>query len=566
MMLRNLSFLVLASGMALAQANPAGSSNVTDELKAMRDAIAAQQQQIAQQQQKMAQQDQKMAQQEQKIDALQKQLDVKTAGTPHVEDAALHTNGAAGTPAVASDTQQPERPKESPLSFRIGGTDWTPGGFMDFNNIFRTVNTGNVVSTSWGAIPFNNSAAGQLTEFRSTGQYSRFSMKVTGKYADTNLTGYIESDFNGNDAANVFVTTNPHTFRLRLYYLNARRGIWEFTAGQAWSLITPNKVGVGPSPSDLATTQSIDANIHVGVEHGRDGQFRVAVHPNDHFAWAFSVENPQQITNGEVVSPNAFATVLGGQIDGVATAGVPNAFPDFMTKMAWDTTVGSRAFHLEGGGLITSAKITVQPTPVVAGEAFQKHTKVGAGGMAGLNFELAKNLRLLAYGAYGDGVGRYFIGLGPQFVTVPVNAGGATCTNAGGCDVNLSMVHSGSGFGGIETQLGKKTQLAAYYGGVYFGRNAFPDLTSAAVVKPIIGFGGTGSANSNNRAVQEGSFVWTQTLWRNPQFGALLLINDASYTTRAPWFVAKNAVTGALLAPKNAHMFMDHLSLRFVLP
>ncbi len=566
MIVRKLSFLVLASGMALAQANPPGSSTVADELKAMRDAIAAQQQQIAQQQQQISEQRQQITQQQQQIQDLKLAVNERNSGTPHMENAALRSNAPAETAALASDAQQPEKPKESPLSFRIGGTDWTPGGFMDFNNIFRTVNTGNVVSTNFGAIPFNSGASGQLTEFRSTGQYSRWNLKVAGKYGETNLTGYLEGDFNGNDAANVFVTTNPHTLRLRLYYLYAKRGIWEFTAGQAWSLITPNKVGVSPLGADLATTQSTDGNIHVGVPYGRDGQFRVAVRPNDHFAWAFSVENPQQITNGEVVTPTGFATVLAPQIDGVATAGVPNAFPDLMSKMAWDTTLGGRAFHLEGGGLMTSAKVTNQPTPVVAGLAFNKHTKIGGGAMAGMNFELIKNFRLLAYGVYGLGVGRYFNGLGPQFVVVPVNNGTATCSSAGGCDVDLSMVHTTSGFGGFEAQVAKNTQFAAYYGGSYYQRNAFPDLTSPAVVKPIIGFGGTGSASNNNRAIQEVSFVWTQTLWRNPQFGALLLINDASYSTRAPWFVAKNPVTGALLGPKNAHMFMDHVVLRYVLP
>ncbi|HMF90134.1 MAG TPA: hypothetical protein VKL40_05785 [Candidatus Angelobacter sp.] len=561
MILRTMSFLVLASGMALAQANAPGSSTVADELKAMRESLAAQQQQIAQQQQQISEQRQQIAQQQQQITDLR----TAVAGTPHVENAALHTSAPNSAAAIASD-QQPERPKESPLSFRIGGTDWTPGGFMDFNNIFRTVNTGNVVSTGFGGIPYNNTAAGQITEFRSTGQYSRWNLKVAGKYGETNLTGYLEGDFNGNDAANVFVTTNPHTLRLRLYFLNAKRGIWEFTAGQAWSLITPNKVGVGPMGSDLATTQSTDGNIHVGVPYGRDGQFRVAVHPNDHFAWAFSVENPQQITNGEVVTPTVFSGVLGGQIDGVATAGVPNAFPDLMSKMAYDTTLGGRAFHLEGGGLMTSAKVTNQPTPVAAGVAFNKHTKIGAGAMGGMNFELVKNFRLMAYGVYGLGVGRYFNGLGPQFVVFPVNNGAATCTNAGGCDIDLSMVRTTSGYGGFEAQVAKNTQFAAYYGGSYYQRNAFPDLTSPAVVKPIIGFGGTGSGNNNNRAIQEISFVWTQTLWRNPQFGALLLINDASYSTRAPWFVNKNPITGALLAPKNAHMFMDHLVLRYVLP
>ena len=237
-----------------------------------------------------------------------------------------------------------------------------------------------------------------------------------------------------------------------------------------------------------------------------------------------------------------------------------------MTKIAWDTKMGGRGFHLEAGGLITSTKLTVQPTPVVAGETFTKPSKIGAGMMGGINLELFKNFRVMAYADYGTGIGRYFNGLGPQFVVVPINNAGATCTNVGGCSIDISMVHAANGYGGVETQLGAKTQLAAYYGGSYYGRNAFPDITSAAAVKPIIGFGGTGSATNNNRAIQEGSFVITQTLWKNPQFGALLFINDASYSTRAPWFVNKNAVTGALLAPKNAHMFMDHVVLRYVLP
>src|SRR5262245_17212018 len=97
-------------------------TSVADELKALREA--------------MAQQLQQMAQQQQQIEALQKQLAAKTAGTPHVEDAALRTNAPANTAAIASDAQQPEAPKASPLSFRIGGADFTPGGFVDFENVF----------------------------------------------------------------------------------------------------------------------------------------------------------------------------------------------------------------------------------------------------------------------------------------------------------------------------------------------------------------------------------------------------------------------------------------------
>lgn len=553
---RTLVVLISISNLMIAQSatapSPAQSSDdtkVADQIKGLQNAIAAQQQQIQALQQELAERK-------------------KTEAAPHLANASLTTGAAAANTTLV---QESEKPKESPLSFRIGGTDFTPGGFVDFQNIFRTENTGSIVSTNWGAVPFSNTAAGHLTEYRATGQYSRWNLKINGKYGANNLTGYVEGDFNGNDAANVFVGTNPHTFRLRLYFLDIKRGMWEVLAGQSWSLITPNRVGVSPMPSDLATTYAIDANIHVGVPHSRDGQFRVAVHPNDNFSWAVAIDNPQQFTNGEVTAPNAFAAVLANtgsgqnQLDGNATAGTPNLFPDIQTKLAFDFKPGGHAYHLEAGGLVTSAKVAVLPTAGSGITTFSKHTSVGGGGFGGVNLELVKNFRVMAYGYYGDGISRYFIGQGPQFVVAPVPVGT-------GFDVVTSMVHSGGGYGGTEFSLGKKTQIGAYYGGFYFQRNAFSDLTAAntttavscapglpALNKPCIGFGGTNSANNNNRAIQEGSFVLVQTLWKNPQYGALQLINDASYVTRAPWFVAAGA-------PKNAHMFMDHLGIRYVIP
>jgi outer membrane murein-binding lipoprotein Lpp len=536
-------FLLLISSLVLGQ-SPSGNNaksddnRIADQIKTLQDAIASQQQQIEALRQELANRKQAEAE-------------------PRLTNAALTT-----TVPTAAVAQESERPKDSPLSFRIGGTDFTPGGFVDFQNVFRTVNTGNVIGTNFGAIPFSNTAAGHLTEYRASGQYSRWNMKIGGKLGANNITGFVEGDFNGNDAANVFATTNPHTFRLRLYFADVRRGKWEITAGQAWSLITPNRVGTSPMPSDLATTYSTDANIHVGLPYSRDGQFRVTFRPNDNFSWAMAIDNPQQYTNGEVTVPTTFNAVLATQLDGAATAGVPNLFPDLMTKMAWDTKMNGRAFHIEGGGLITSAKVTAIPGGTTT---FAGHSSIGSAGMGGINLELVKNFRVLAYGIYGSGIGRYFNGLGPQYVVAPIATGPGTFT------IDTSMVHAGSSYGGFEATMGK-TQIGAYYGGYYFQRSSFNDLTAAAIATPIscspgaaavnrpcIGFGGTNSANSNNRAIQEGSFVLQQTLWKNPQYGALLLINDASYSTRAPWFVAAGA-------PKNAHMFMDHLVIRYVIP
>ncbi len=546
--LRNLGFLVLASGMALAQSSTPSNTNVADELKALREAITAQQQQIAQQQQQ--------------IQSLQQSLSDKNNGTAHVAEAALTTT--ATSPAAAATAVQADaaKPKESPLSFRIGGTEFTPGGFVDFENVFRSTNTGNVSATNFWAIPFSNTPAGHLTEFRMTGQYSRYSMKITGKYGENNVTGFLEGDFNGNDAANVFVTSNSHTNRLRVYWVDLKRGKWEFLGGQTWGMLTPNRTGISPMPSDLAITIGEDAQTHVGLNYTRANEFRTVYHFNDKFQWGVAIENPQQFIGqgNEVIFPTAFNAALGTQFDNAAVPGAPNAFPDVMTKFAYDAPLGGRKFHLEGGGIITSAKVAVVPT--VVGAQFSKHTKTGEGFQAALNYEVVQNLRFLGSGMWGTGIGRYLIGAGPQAVVFPIPAvSGGTCVSgaAGGCDVNISMVRSGTALVGIEAQPMPKSQFGFYYGGAFFGRNSFPDLTSPAVVKPIIGFGGANSANIVNRAIQEGSAEWTQTFWKNPQYGAVLLVTQASYVTRSPWFVP----TGS---PKNAHLVQGFVSMRYVLP
>jgi hypothetical protein len=542
-------FVVLASGLALGQATAsnsgsAGSGSVADELRALREAISEQQKQIAQQQQQ--------------IQDLQQQLQGQTPGTPHVADAALHA--AAPVTVAATVVQETEKPKESPLSFRIGGAEFTPGGFVDFENIFRSTNTGGASATNFGGIPFNNIAAGHLTEFRSTGQYSRYNLKVTAKYGANNVVGYIEGDFNGNDAGNVFVTSNSHTNRLRLYWLDLKRGKWEFLGGNTWGLETPNRVGLSPMPADLALTLGEDANVHVGIPYTRAAEFRAVYHFSDRFQWGFALQNPQQyVGTGEVTFPFVFNGVLGTQFDtnvaGVNNNGTPNAFPDIHTKFAYDTDTNGRHFHFEAGGIMTSVKIALTP---IGGTEFVKHTKVGGGLEGAVNYEVVKGFRLLANGMWGNGVGRYMIGLGPQTVIVPIATGPAAF------DADISMVHALGGTIGAEATHGK-SQFGFYYGGNYFQRNTFPDVTSPLPTKPLIGFGGANVPGAN-RAIQEASIDWTQTFWKNPQYGAVLLVTQASYLTRAPWFIPKDAITGALLAPKNAHTGMGFLSIRYVLP
>lgn len=169
-----------------------------------------------------------------------------------------------------------------------------------------------------------------------------------------------------------------------------------------------------------------------------------------------------------------------------------------------------------------------------------------------LNFELFKNFRLIANSFYGEGGSRYIGGLGPDLVVMP--------------DGSLSAVHSGSGVAGFEWQLTPRFLFDGYYSGAYFQRN-FGWLASNVVPAPrcdgisgftCVGFGYPGSANTNNRAIQEGTFGFTHTLWGSPEYGKLQIITQSSYVVRSPWSVASGS-------PKNAHAFLEYVDLRYVL-
>jgi hypothetical protein len=94
---------------------------------------------------------------------------------------------------------------------------------------------------------------------------------------------------------------------------------------------------------------------------------------------------------------------------------------------------------------------------------------------------------------------------------------------------------------------------------MYAQRNFTLDTSIGAKPNSFIGFGASGSANTNNRTIQEPTFDWTQTFWRNPQYGAVMLVTQTSYLTRSPWFVPAGG-------PKNAHLLMVYTSFRYVLP
>ena len=76
-----------------------------------------------------------------------------------------------------------------------------------------------------------------------------------------------------------------------------------------------------------------------------------------------------------------------------------------------------------------------------------------------------------------------------------------------------------------------------------------------------IGYGYQGSANSQNKTTQEGTFGWTQTWWRDGKYGAFQTMFQYAYFFRNPWSVTPTSPGG-----KNAHENAVWFNLRYVLP
>jgi hypothetical protein len=448
-----------------------------------------------------------------------------------------------GAPQKSDLTAEP-----SPLSLRIGTTSITPIGFMDFTMVTRDVDAGTGIGTNFGSFPYRtkSSPQGNLSEFRFSPQNSRIGARFDALVKGANVLGYWESDFLGPignpPSGNVAVSTNSYPLRLRLFWVDLKKDKWEVLGGQTWTLLTPNRNGISPLPGDIFYGQAIDVNYLVGLAWGRIPEFRFVYRPTHVVSMAFALDSPEQYIGGSggggvVTLPSALATPYGTQLsNGTLTLNTPNLHPDILAKIAFDGKMSNgNAAHFEIAGLERTFK-TYNPT---TGESF---TKAGGGFSVNLNLEVVKNFRLVTNNYYSYGGGRYLFGVAPDLVV--------------GSNGSLSLIHSMGTASGIE-YVHKNTLFDAYYGGLYVSRNVQIDTTGKAPVP--VGYGYSGAPNSQNKSVQEFTASINQTLWKNPQYGALNVMFQYAYFTRNPWYLA----TGV---PTNAYMNEFWINLRYTLP
>lgn len=513
---------------------------------------------------KIAQQEEQIKHLQESVEAQQKLLEQSlTAAKASAQPGATMTDGTkvvaasnAGNPslipAVNRGQHPTTEPKPSPLAIDIGNTELTPFGFVDATFFSRSTNVGSGIGTNFLGIPYNNVPQGHLSEANFSAQNSRVGFRFDSNFLGAKVLGYFEADFLFNNDANSFqITSNSSGFRMRNYFVDVEKNGFEVLGGQDWSMLTPNRKGISPLPSDIFYTQDMDTNYQLGLTWTRAPQFRFIAHPNENVAVGVALENPQQYIGGgsgasTTTLPANLNASVGPQFNsGQTSTGDPNWFPDIIAKAAFDGQIGDRAEHVEIAGLVRGFKdyVALTTPPAVPGN----HTAIGYGGSINANLELVKGFRAIINTYASDGGGRYIFGTAPDVVILP--------------NGSISPLHSYSTVDGFEAQISKNSLLYSYYGGTYIGKDVVFDPTApgSTLSKPVyVGYGYPKSGQVRDGQEITGGLI--QTFWKNPNYGALSLITQYSYLFKSPWSIA--TVGG----PKQAHTNMIYIDLRYTLP
>ena len=518
-----------------------------DQIAALKAALAAQQKQLEALQTMMEQQ-QKLLERAMNAQTQRPNLGNVASLSPIVPGP---SSAAVAIPPLASPSPQNANPASTknpceagfegntvPPYLRLGSVCIVPVGFMDATTVWRDKNAGSSMGSNFGAVPFNNTVNGNLSEFRFSPQDSRLGLRVDGDWKGAHFIGYNEFDFNGTSGSTgITVSNGAFVPRLRLFWVNVRKGKIEFLAGQSWSMLTPNRQGISPLPGDLFYGLGIDINDIAGLTWTRQPGMRVLYHPSQTVTFGLSAEQPDQYIGGSaggsgITLPTALSALSGTQLDAAnETLAAPTVAPDIIAKVAFDPNA---KLHFEVAGIERTFK-TVNPSLLT-----QKFTATGGGVQFGANVEAFKGVRLITTNFWSDGGGRYLFGQAPDLIVRN--------------DGSLSLIHAGGTVDGVEATI-KNTVLYGYYGGVYIGRDSAYDANG----KSLIGYGYTGSPNSQNRAINEVTFGFNQTMWRDPRYGAINVMGQYEWLERDPWFVA-------LGSPKATHDSTIYFNVRYSLP
>jgi hypothetical protein len=358
------------------------------------------------------------------INALQKQLEeVKAA------QAEAAAKAAAATAAPGAPSKEAAVTPEGRGTMTIGRTKVTVGGFIEAAGIYRSKNEAADVGSNFNtAIPFDitgtkagtpNPNASQ-SEVRGSARQSRVTaLAEVNATENTKISAYAEADFLGAAQTANSNESNSYNPRMRVIYgtVDLSDCGLHFLAGQEWSLLTTNKVGINPRQENIPLT--IDAQYVVGFNWTRNPQLRVVKDFDDRKIWlGLSVESPQAIFGG-ITAPafvNATNPAGSGGLFNSANSYTTDIAPDVIAKAAFDPGYG----HYEAFGITRFFHDFVLAAGAPKGATLGDHNAVGfGGGAAAILPVVPEKLDFQANFMAGQGIGRYGSCQLPDFAFTP---------------------------------------------------------------------------------------------------------------------------------------------------
>ena len=386
----------------------------------------------------------------------------------------------------------------------------TVGGFLAAETVWRQRNEAADIGSNFGGIPYPFSPLYNENEFHGSARQSRISLLVEGTLDPfQKLTGYYETDFLGVGTTSNYNQSNSWAARLRQAYFTYDNSGWgfHFLAGQSWSLLTQDQVGITPRKENIPLT--IDANYVVGFNYTRNWQLRAVQEFWPGVSLGVSVESPAAIIAASTATAplgagGAFAS--GGLVNGLvvnfnnpggsfltgATI-TTDVAPDIIEKAAFDPGWG----HYEVFGLQRFFNDNVLAcanlAPCVAGSTTQVGSPssktafaAGVGGSMLLPL-IPKYLEFTGSILYGQGVGRYASGQLPD-VTIAVDG---TLTPLNGLSAMVGLI--GHPWEGLD--------VYAYAGIEQVNANFFTVGTT------LFGYGNPGFSNAGCSIATPSSFA-----------------------------------------------------------
>jgi len=455
------------------------------------------------------------------VESLQHRLDTQAAAQEQTKAAA---DGAAAQ-AAAAKAQATEIPAQVEAQVRTAvdaakpktdkiyynGVTVTLGGFLAAESVYRSRSEQADIGSSFGAIPFNNSALGQTSELRFTARQSRFSALAEGDVnPDTHLAFYSEVDFLGAAQTANSNESNSFTPRIRTMYGTVdwnNLGL-HFLAGQSWSLITLNSKGIAPRTE--IPPPAIDAQYVPGFTWTRQPQIRLTKDFNKQVWAAVSLENPQTTfytgANALPATVHLNYNAPAGSLFNSANTMSLNRLPDVVAKIAVDPSFAHRTAHLEAYGLYRSFYERLN---------YSNQSASGAGFGAGLIVPLIpKILDFQVSGLAGKGIGRYGSG---QLADVTFDPAG-----------NIRPISEIEAMAGLTLHPTPKLDIYLFAGEEKDSAQSY-DLTTGTGAVVGYGYGNplysnsgcvsetaTGGCAGNTRLIQQG----TAGFWYRPYAGS----------------------------------------------